>query len=126
MKLKKIAIAALAAMTMATGAMGITASANTVSSSCGSFTWTTSSAKTTNITNTSRLVTATFTVYADNTGTWITNKTSRQSGAYGTVATASNPGYSSSGYNFACSGSVYNSTNDASGTAWYTGQKYLD
>lgn len=127
MTLKKIAASVMAAATLAVGAAGMTASAATVYGSYGTFTWSTRSAQTKNTTGTSRLVTASVTVYRDSTGAYVTTSSGSNSGGNGTTASASvsSATYPSSSYNFKLYGAVYGSTSSNSGVveSW---TKYAD
>ena len=121
---KKIFASIMTVASLAIGVTGLSASAYTDSSSYGAFEWSTTSAKTTNITNTKRRVAANITVYRDGTGEYVTGNGGENVGTYGTYAYASVPSYSSSSYNFKCIGTVYNGDSPYSGVA-YTFVKYL-
>ena len=123
---KMTAIAIAAAMT---AGLCIGASANSVTdhNGYGNFEWTSSYAKTTNITNQDRRVSAVINVFEDNTGKQVGGSiTASSSGVYGTSATARNTKYSSNGYNFQMYGEVYASPAYQSPIVWYTGIKYMD
>lgn len=124
-KLRKIAASLMAVATLSMGAVGMSASAyNDVFTYC-SFEWTTTSAQTTNITNTNRRVAANITVYRDGTGEYVTTNGADNSGRYGALAKATIPSYSSSNYNFKCTGTVYGGESPYSGIV-ETVVKYLN
>lgn len=111
MKLKKIAIAALAAMTMATGAMGITASAAPCTLSAN-----TSGATLTNTSGSSRYGIVNYNIYKRSSDAYVTQAYNEGVLAnYGSIR-ASKSGYSSSTYYYYASGSIYNGTNVQSGS----------
>lgn len=124
---KQMTATAIAA-TMAIG-LCISVSANIVTdpNGYGTFEWSSSYAKTTNITNDSRRVSAVIKVFEDNTGRPAgSDITASDYGIYGTSATARNTKYSSSKYNFQVYGEVYASPAYQSPIVWYTGYKYVD
>ena len=126
-KIFKKMIAAAIAATMAVG-LCISASANSVTdpNRYGSFEWTSTYAKTTNITNDTRIVTAVIKAFSDNTGLPVGSDIMASNiGTYGTYAKVSNT-YSSNGYNFQMYGEVYASNSYNSPIVWYTGIKYVD
>lgn len=127
-RIASIAAAAVMGVSMVSGTC-MSASAAQVVSKYGVFDWNVSRAFTTNKTNSARLVSTSFTVYRDNTGAYVTQKTASNSGSYGTQAYVSNPNtsvYVSNGYNFRCRGAIYYSTNSNSGLAWDTHDKSID
>ncbi len=123
---KMTAIAIATAIT--TGlCIGISANSVTDSKGYGNFEWTSSYAKTTNITNNSRRVSAVINIFEDNTGRPVGGSlTDSDYGTYGTYAIAKNTQYSSSKYNFQMYGEVYSSPAYQSPIVWYTGIKYVD
>lgn len=119
-----VAASAMMGVAMVSGTC-MSANAYTTSTSYGSFEWNTTYSRTTNTTNNSRRVAAYIMVYRDNTGTYVTSGGKENIGSYGTYAKATVSSYSRTGYNFKCSGIVYNSTNSNSGKASEF-VKYLD
>ena len=127
-KIFKKMIAAAIAATMAVG-LCISVSANSVTdpNGYGTFEWSSSYAKTTNITNESRRVSAVINVFEDNTGRPVGGSIPASNyGTYGTSAKAENTEYPSSRYNFQMYGEVYASPAYQSPVVWYTGIKYVD
>lgn len=126
-KIKKIAASILAVAAMATSMVGMSASANQVVGSCGTFIWSAGSAKTVNNTNKTRIVTASVIVYEDGTGSYVNADYKNKTGGNGAYAKASlsTSDYPTSSYNFTCIGNIYNSDLSIAGVAesW---TKYVD
>lgn len=131
MKLKKMIASTLVLTSLATAAFtcNLTASANTVSDSYGSFEWDATNAtyaKTTNLCSSGiRTTSASITVYKDNTGAYVTAYYASKDGGYNTIAKATQSSYKPSSYNFKMYGAVSNSTNSAAGLAT-SFTKYVD
>lgn len=118
-KCKRAIAGVMAVATLVVSGIGVTASANQVVGSYSTFIWTSTSAKTVNNTNTSRIVTSSVTVYKDGTGTYVIAKTANNTGgnsAYCSTSVSSST-YPSSAYNYRLYGSIYNSNNYNSGVA---------
>lgn len=113
MKLKKFAIAALAAMAMATGAMGITASA-----APGTVTINTSSCTLTNTSGTTRYGNVSFRVIRRSDGVQVNSASNGATLSNYASVSAGVGGYSSVNYRFEGSGSLYYGTNIQSGAYW--------
>lgn len=134
-KIKKIAASIMAVAAMATSVTGISASASTLNTDTGTYCfwdWGINAsnqvyAYTTNITYGSKRVASGVTVYQDGTGDYITYVGDYKDGGNGTMSTAkvSRNTYPSNGYNFVCSGCIYNSTNPYSGVLESWGPKKI-
>lgn len=91
-----------------------------------SFEWEVCYGKIMNQGNQNRLIEVCISVYDDKTNELVGNYYNYAIGDYGTTATIRNPNWSSKKYHFECWAKAYNSTSVHSGTAWYSGIKYLD
>ncbi len=124
---KKITALAIAAAITAGLSIGVSANSVTDPNGYGNFEWSAFYAKTTNITNEDRRVSAVINVFEDNTGKPVGGSiTASTYGTYGTYTTARNTEYSSSRYNFQMYGEVYQTPAYQSPVVWYTGIKYAD
>ena len=112
-KFKKVMIAALAAMTMATGAMGITASAEP-----GTVTINSSSCTLTNTSGMARYGNVSFRVIDRKTNSQVDSASNGSILSNYASVTATISGYSAVKYTFKGSGTLFNGTNIQSGRYW--------
>lgn len=118
MKLKKITIAALAAITMSAGAMGITASAG------NSLTINTSSATLTNGSGATRYANVNFIVINRASGAQVNSAGNSGNIANNSSITATKSGYSALYYRFKGNGTLFNGTSQYSGVLWTSTVEY--
>ena len=120
-KIRRIITAALAVAAL-TASVSVTANAvtprNQVTNGICAFEWSAGKAKVTNITTIKRTAYASVTVFDDVTGDQVAYDFDTNGISYNGSVSVSVSGYSSSNYNFKCSGGIYNTVDTSSGLAW--------